>query len=56
MIGNAWEWCEGNDKNNKMLLGGCWNMEIEKMGRNLQQNIKPLEYNNTIGFRCIKER
>lgn len=56
IVGNVWEWCESEDSEKKVILGGCWNIEIEKMGIDAKQQLDPLEYSNTVGFRCVKDK
>ncbi|MBW2183758.1 MAG: SUMF1/EgtB/PvdO family nonheme iron enzyme, partial [Deltaproteobacteria bacterium] len=56
MLGNVWEYCESEDSEKKFIVGGCWNMEIGEMGIGVRQSLTPLEYSNTIGFRCAKDK
>jgi len=56
MVGNVWEWCESEDSEKKVIVGGCWNREIGAMGIGVRQLLAPLEYSNTVGFRCVKDK
>jgi sulfatase modifying factor 1 len=56
MVGNVWECCESEDPEKKVIVGGCWNMEIGEMGIGVKQSLTTLEYSNTVGFRCAKDK
>ena len=56
MVGNVWEWCESEDSEKKVVLGGCWNIEIGEMGIDAKRHLNPMEYSNTIGFRCVRDK
>ena len=55
MFGNVWQWCESNDEDFKYILGGCWNLTLKEMESQMEYKTKPLECNNTIGFRCVMD-
>ncbi len=55
MIGNVWQWCESGDEAFKYIMGGCWNFILKEMESQFEFKTKPLECNNTIGFRCVMD-
>ncbi len=56
MVGNVWEWCESKNFDFKFILGGAWNLPLDEMGFASELKVKPDECNNTIGFRCVKDK
>ncbi|MDP6599485.1 MAG: SUMF1/EgtB/PvdO family nonheme iron enzyme, partial [Candidatus Poribacteria bacterium] len=59
MAGNVYEWCDDwfdNSRNSKILLGGCWVLDITYLSLNRPgRSNKPTDRNYDIGFRCVSD-